>query len=136
MITTRPGCRSAGSRSGLAGPPGARLTLSATVCGYSFGRVVGVPPTWESSAFKHSDVQRFEAVYAMVHATYASYIEDEESGREGRVRLFIGPRHGQTAEEIEILVREFPDSSRPAAIFHVMRLGTKFRRYREEHPGS
>lgn len=92
-----------------------------------------MPPTWESSAFKHSDVQQAEAVYAMVHASYASYIQDEE-GRPGRVRLFIGPRHAQTTDEVEILVREFPDSSRPTAIFHVMRLGTKFRRYREEHP--
>jgi hypothetical protein len=48
--------------------------------------------------------------------------------------LYIGPEHSQTDRELEILVYDYPGSSREATIFHAMHLGPKFRRFREEHP--
>lgn len=70
-------------------------------------------------------------VYAIAHATFVDTIED--SGlRGGRIELYIGPEHGQTARELEVLVERF-DDGREAVIFHVMSLGPKFKRYREEH---
>ena len=52
--------------------------------------------------------------------------------RGGRVELYIGPEHDRTVRELEILVERF-DDGREAVIFHVMSLGPKFTRYREEH---
>ncbi|QJU55809.1 hypothetical protein SCB71_01930 [Herbiconiux sp. KACC 21604] len=49
--------------------------------------------------------------------------------------LFIGPPHGQTGREIEVLVNVYSDG-RQAVVFHAMPLGPKFRRYREENPSG
>lgn len=92
-------------------------------------------PRWADSAAKHA-VSRADAVYAVLHATYTDDLIDEAAGP-GVIRLFIGPRHAQAlpVNEIEVLVREFPaDPGRQAVIFHVMPLGAKFRRYRQENP--
>jgi hypothetical protein len=50
----------------------------------------------------------------------------------GEIRLYIGPEHSQTERELEILVNQFTDG-REASIFPAMRLGPKFRSYREEN---
>jgi hypothetical protein len=70
-------------------------------------------------------------VYAIAHASFVATIEDP-GFRGGRVELYIGPEHDQTVRELEILVERF-DDGREAVIFHVMSLGPKFTRYREEH---
>lgn len=72
----------------------------------------------------------------MLHQSFTDVLVDEARS-EGRIRLFIGPRHAQalTEDEVEILVHEFPEQpGREAVVFHVQPLGAKFRRYREEHP--
>lgn len=88
-------------------------------------------PRWTESTEKHN-IARGDAVHAILHATYVRVLPEEVS--EGRIRLFIGPEHAQTDREIEVLVHDFPDSAREAVVFHVMPLGPKFRRYREENP--
>ena len=70
-------------------------------------------------------------IYAIAHATFVDTIENP-GRRGGRVELYIGPEHGQTTRELEVLVERF-DDGREAVIFHVMGLGSKFKRYREEH---
>lgn len=92
-------------------------------------------PQWRSSADKHG-VARADAVYVMLHQTYTDVLADEVRP-DGRIRVFIGPRHAQALaqDEVEILVHEFPDQpGREAVIFHVQPLSAKFRRYRQEHP--
>lgn len=89
-----------------------------------------MPPKWDDSALKHG-IPKPDVVYAIAHATFVDTIEDP-GFRGGRVELYIGPEHGQTARELEILVERFNDG-REAVIFHVMNLGPKFTRYREEH---
>lgn len=81
-------------------------------------------PSSEKHGVTHGDV-----VHAIYHASFNQVIEEDGSSR---IRLFIGPQHPQTEREIEVLVREYPDTSRPARIFHAMLLGPKFRRLREE----
>lgn len=88
-------------------------------------------PRWTDSTSKHN-VARGDAIYAMLNATYAQAFPDEVN--EGRISLFIGPAHAQTDSEIEVLVHEFPGAGKEAVVFHVMPLGPKFRRYREENP--
>lgn len=90
-------------------------------------------PQWSGSSGKH-EISQTDAVHAILNATYTAVLEDEVD--EGHVTLFIGPRHAQALpeDEIEILVHEFPGTNRQAVIFHVMPLGPKFRRYREEKP--
>ncbi|MGL5930819.1 MAG: hypothetical protein ACRCY8_17955 [Dermatophilaceae bacterium] len=72
----------------------------------------------------------------LLHATYRAVLPEHPD--DGRIVLFVGPRHPLASpdDEIEILVHEFPDSHREAVIFHVMPLGPKFRRYREEYPSD
>ena len=72
-------------------------------------------------------------MYAMLHATY---VVDLAANGDGTVdRLFIGPEHAQTARELEVIVQMAVDGSgREAQVFHVMALGPKFRRLREENP--
>lgn len=92
-------------------------------------------PQWRDSAGKHG-VARGDAIHAMLNATYDDVLVNEPRTA-GRIRLFIGPRHAQAlpADEIEVLVHEFPDHpGREAVIFHVQPLSAKYRRYREEHP--
>jgi hypothetical protein len=50
----------------------------------------------------------------------------------GVVTLFIGPRHAQTEDELEILVEQF-DDGREAIVFHVQPLSSRWRSFREEH---
>lgn len=88
-------------------------------------------PRWQPSAEKHG-VPRGDIIFAILHATYAGEMVEERPSV-GRIMLFIGPPHGQTDREIEVLVHEFPDGDREAIIFHAMPLGSKFRNYREEH---
>lgn len=91
-------------------------------------------PQWKGSADKHG-VARGDAIYALLHSTYTDVLADEPR-EEGQIRLFIGPRHAQAlpGDEIEILVHEYPDRpGREAVVFHVQPLGSKFRRYQEEH---
>lgn len=87
-------------------------------------------PRWEDSSAKHG-VPRTDAIFAMLHANYIAEVESSPDG--GQIMLYIGPEHAQTERELEILVNVFRDG-REASIFHVMPLGPKYRRYREEHP--
>jgi len=89
-----------------------------------------VPPRWESSSEKHG-VPQHDQVYAILHATYIANLGPNDDG--GEIRLYIGPEHSQTERELEILISQFTDG-REASIFHAMRLGPKFRSYREENP--
>lgn len=92
-------------------------------------------PRWAESTAKHG-ISRSDAVHAVLNATYTDVIDDGEQDQ-GQIRLFIGPRHSQAlpGDEVEILVHEYPDHpGREAEIFHVMPLGPKFRRYRDENP--
>lgn len=89
-----------------------------------------MPPKWEDSALKRG-IPKSDVVYAIAHATFVDTIEDP-GFRGGRVVLYIGPEHGQTSRELEVLVEQF-DDGREAVVFHVMALGPKFKRYREEH---
>ena len=70
----------------------------------------------------------------MVHATYQAELPNE-SFDDGVVTLYIGPQHPQTGREIEVLVNVYSDG-RESVVFHAMRLGPKFRRYREENPNE
>ena len=89
-----------------------------------------MPPRWESSSEKHG-VPQHDQVYAILHATYVADLGPNDDG--GEIRLYIGPEHFQTERELEILVNQFTDG-REASIFHSIRLGPKFRSYREENP--
>lgn len=89
-----------------------------------------MPPRWEDSALKRG-IPKADVIYAIAHATFVDTIENPGL-HGGRVEIYIGPEHGQTARELEILVERF-DDGREAVIFHVMGLGPKFKRYREEH---
>lgn len=71
----------------------------------------------------------------LLYPNYTAVLADEKPSR-GRIVLFIGNPHGQTDREVEILVHEFPETGEQAVIFHVMELGPKYRRYREEHPNG
>lgn len=90
-------------------------------------------PVWRNSTDKHG-VPRQDQVYVLLHPTYRAVLADPVP--DGRIVLFIGPAHAQTDREVEVLVHEFPESSRQAVIFHAMELGPKFRRYREENPNG
>ncbi len=74
-----------------------------------------------------------DALYVLLHPTF---VRDLEVNGDGTVnRLFIGPVHAQTDRELEVIVRVAVDGSgREAVVFHVMPLGPKFRRFREENP--
>jgi len=89
-----------------------------------------MPPRWEPSSEKHG-VPQHDQVYAILHATYIADLGPNDD--DGEIRLYIGPEHSQTERELEILVNHFTDG-REASVFHAMRLGPKFRRYREENP--
>lgn len=92
------------------------------------------PHRWTESTAKPG-VARHDAVYAILHATFAAVLPDNPTG-DGQIRLFIGPRHAQAlaSDEIEALVHEYPRSpGREAVIFHVQPLSSKFSQYREEH---
>lgn len=79
-------------------------------------------------------MSRADAIHALLHPTFSDVLQGEPGG-EGQVRLFIGHPHAHALpdDEIEVLVHEFPGTGREAIIFHLMRLGPKYRRYREEH---
>lgn len=88
-------------------------------------------PKWEPSSDKHG-VPRGDQIFAILNATFVQRLVEVDDRRGGVVQLFIGPPHGQTSRELEILVREYPDG-REAIIFHAMELGPKFRQYRQEN---
>lgn len=88
-------------------------------------------PRWDPSSEKHG-VARRDQIFAIVHATFVRQIEGPAG--DGKIMLYIGPEHAQTDREIEVLVREYPQSGREAVVFHAMPLGPKFRRFREENP--
>jgi len=89
-------------------------------------------PRWTRSAGKHG-VARGDAVYAIVHSTYTVPLRENGDGTVDR--LYIGPWHAQTDRELEIIVQVPVDGSgREALVFHVMPLGPRFRRMREEYP--
>lgn len=88
-----------------------------------------MPPKWDDSALKRG-IPKPDVIHAIAHATFVVTIEDPGI-RGGRVELYIGPEHDQTARELEVLVERF-DDGREAVIFHVMHLGPKFKRLREE----
>lgn len=89
-------------------------------------------PRWADSTAKHG-VARADAVYAMLHASYVVDIADHGDGTVDR--LYIGPEHAQTAGELEVIVQVAVDwSGRESLVFHVMQLGPKFRKMREELP--
>lgn len=89
-------------------------------------------PRWADSAAKHG-VARADAVYAMLHANYIVDLVDHGDGTVDR--LYIGPEHAQTDRELEVIVQVAMDGSgREAFVFHVMQLGPKFQRMREEYP--
>lgn len=91
-------------------------------------------PRWTSSTEKHG-IPRRDAVYAMAFATYIVDIADNGDGTVDR--LFIGPEHAQTNRELEVIVEvAVDDSGREAKVFHVMRLGPRFTKMREEHPNG
>lgn len=88
-------------------------------------------PRWAPSTDKHG-IPRADQLYALINATYKARVK-AESADDGEVWLFIGPPHAQTEREIEVLVNVYSDG-REALVFHVMDLGPKFRRRREEDP--
>ena len=69
----------------------------------------------------------------MLHASYVVNVADNGDGTVDR--LYIGPEHAQTERELEVIVRVAVDGSgRESVVFHVMQLGPKFRKMREEYP--
>ncbi|NQX28858.1 hypothetical protein HQQ81_16030 [Microbacteriaceae bacterium VKM Ac-2854] len=65
-------------------------------------------------------------MYAILHATFIYDLV-------GDVRLYIGPEHAQTERELEVLTRAPRKPGGEISVFHVMPLGPKFRRFREEN---
>lgn len=89
-------------------------------------------PRWTDSTRKHG-VARADAMFAMINATYTADLRDNGDGTVDR--LYIGPEHAQTDRELEVIVQLAVDcSGREAVVFHVMQLGPRFRRMREEYP--
>lgn len=87
-------------------------------------------PIWKPSSGKHG-IPRAEAINAILNASYTDVLDDVTA--EGYIRLYIGRPHPQSRRELEVLVQHF-DDGREAIVFHVMELGPKYRRYREENP--
>lgn len=67
---------------------------------------------------------------AILHASYVATLPIQANG--GVTKVYIGKPHAQSRLELEVLVTQY-DDGREATIFHVMELGPKYRRYREEH---
>lgn len=90
-------------------------------------------PIWTPSTEKHG-VSRHDAMYAVINATFiVSLAAHQIAGSHGGVvTVFIGPRHAQTDDELEILVEQF-DGGREAIVFHVQPLSSRWRSFREEH---
>lgn len=89
-------------------------------------------PRWAVSADKHR-VARSDAVHALLHSTWRRVIHTRTDGT--LVRAYIGPPHAWTSRELEVLVdHPPPETTADAVVFHVMPLGAKYRRMREEFP--
>jgi len=90
-------------------------------------------PIWTPSTEKHG-VSRHDAMFAIINATFIASLDTHQvAGTHGGVvTLFIGPRHAQTEDELEILVEQF-DDGREAIVFHVQPLSKRWRSFREEH---
>jgi hypothetical protein len=88
-------------------------------------------PRWADSSFKHG-IPRADQAWLLVHPTYSHPLVKTE---EEALWVYIGNPHPQTEREVEILVWVFNDG-REALVFHAMELGSKYRRFREEHPND
>lgn len=86
-------------------------------------------PKWLDSSARH-EVPKGDQINAVLNANFVWELTGEATT--GRIVLYIGPAHAQTDRELEILVHEYPGTSREAEFFHAMELGPKFRRLREE----
>lgn len=85
---------------------------------------------WASSAEDHG-IPQADALYAMQHATYTSTkVKVNEGDRRNQRRVFVGPQHAQTERLIEVLVELKPSGT--FVIYHVMELGSYYRRQMEE----
>jgi hypothetical protein len=73
-------------------------------------------------------------MFAVINATFtAPLVAHRVAGAHGGVvNVYIGPRHAQTKDELEILVEQF-DDGRESIVFHVQPLSSRWRSYREEH---
>lgn len=87
-------------------------------------------PIWTDSAGKHG-ISRADAIYALLHANYSDVLDDDVL--DGYVALYIGRPHSQSMREIEVLVNH-RGGGLDSVVFHVMELGSKYRKYREENP--
>lgn len=87
-------------------------------------------PIWKTSTGKHG-IPRAEAITAILNASYTDVPSDAVP--EGYIKLYIGRPHPQSRRELEVPVQHF-DDGRETVVFHVMELGPKCRKYREENP--
>jgi len=88
-------------------------------------------PVWEDSSFEHF-ISKRQQVWVMLHPTYQRVYEEGDAHM-GNVLLITGYSHELNEDEIEILVRIWPDG-RQSHIFHCNYISQKIRRYREENP--
>jgi hypothetical protein len=90
-------------------------------------------PIWTPSTEKHG-ISRHDAMFAIINASFTLPLAAHHVAgiQGGVVTLFIGPRHAQTEDELEILVEQF-DDGREAIVFHVQPLSSRWRSFREEH---
>jgi hypothetical protein len=90
-------------------------------------------PIWTLSTEKHG-VSRHDAMHAVINATFTELLSTHQAAgtHGGVVTVFIGPRHAQTEDELEILVEHFNDG-RESIVFHVQPLSSRWRSFREEH---
>jgi hypothetical protein len=90
-------------------------------------------PIWTDSADKHG-VSHTDAAHAVAHSTYERHLNTDPDG--WTVWVFIGPEHSATTRELEVLLKFPPRPIAPMVVFHVMPLGPKYRRLREEFPND
>jgi len=90
-------------------------------------------PIWTPSTEKHG-ISRHDAMFAIINATFTELLATHQvaGAHGGVVTVYIGPRHAQTEDELEILVEQF-DDGREAIVFHVQPLSSRWRSFREEH---
>ncbi|MBT1608485.1 hypothetical protein NY542_00150 [Curtobacterium flaccumfaciens pv. betae] len=82
-----------------------------------------------ASAGKHG-IPEPDALFAIQNAEWTSTrvkVNDGDPG--GKRRVFVGPQHAQTDRLIEVLVEMIPGGF---VIYHVMPLGSYYRRVMEE----
>ena len=89
---------------------------------------------WPRSSAKHG-ISREDALFAIANAIFTSDNVSKAgsasaSSRAGTRRLFIGHPYFQARELIEVLVESRPNGD--VVIYHVMALGSKYRRQMED----